>query len=206
LTPDVLKSLKFSFRMHLNGGSHHSARVTGNDDYGLSWTRKTDGSPNYLITEDTLEVDGNPEIRLDMHTKDPDLDGFCRAYNEWRQENPDADRRSATQIDAEAILAAADKAKAERAEKMPNEEVALRVLHDAYQRLEELGWRNAIYCPKDGGTFKAIEAGSTGIHDCIYQGEWPKGSWWCVWEGDMAPSRPILFKPNATAQTPKAAP
>jgi hypothetical protein len=205
LTPDVLKTLKFGLRMHLNGGDKHSARVTGNDEYGLSWTRKTNGSPEYLIIEDILEVDGNPDIRVDMRAEDRDIEGFCRAYNEWRQSSPDADRRSATEIDVEAIIAASDKAKAERAEKMPDEQSAIHAMWEAYHRLEELGWRNAIYCPKDGTMFKAIEPGSTGIHDCMYQGEWPDGSWWTVWEGDMGPSRPILFKLNADveAQSPE---
>lgn len=40
------------------------------------------------------------------------------------------------------------------------------------------GWREASYCPKDGTHFQAIEAGSTGIHDANYTGEWPNGSWW----------------------------
>jgi hypothetical protein len=62
-----------------------------------------------------------------------------------------------------------------------------------YQGLKRLGWNDAIYCPKDGTHFDAIEAGSTGIHDCNYQGEWPEGTWW-VFDGDMWPSRPILFR------------
>ena len=96
--------------------------------------------------------------------------------------------------EAEAIMAAADAAKAKRLADMPDETAALRCLMEAYTRLKELGWREAMYCPKDGSTFKAIEAGSTGIHDCHYEGEWPKGSYW-VTDGDVWPSRPILFKP-----------
>ena len=116
---------------------------------------------------------------------------------------------------------------------MPTEQDALHVLGQAHQRLEELGWRNAIYCPKDGSVFDAIEAGSTGIHDCIYEGKWPTGGWWVLADGDMWPSRPILYrekkaggvklpetpdaasvdsqdtapaKPNGTTQTPGIAP
>lgn len=66
-------------------------------------------------------------------------------------------------------------------------------------RLKELGWQEAEYCPKDGSEFKAIEVGSTGIHDCVYLGDWPKGGWW-VHDGDTYPSRPILWKPNASGQ------
>lgn len=83
----------------------------------------------------------------------------------------------------------------ERAKKMPDEESALAQMMEAFTRLKELGWREAIYCPKDGSMFSAIEAGSTGVHKCNYQGEWPTGSWW-VYDGDMWPSRPILWRPR----------
>lgn len=98
-----------------------------------------------------------------------------------------------TRAEAEELRKAADAARARRAEMMPDEKAALRVMSDAYQRLREFGWNSAIYCPKDGTHFQAIEAGSTGIHDCSYQGQWPKGSWW-IHDGDIWPSRPILFR------------
>lgn len=94
-------------------------------------------------------------------------------------------------IDPEALWAATQQAKADRAERMPDEQAALRVLHDAYTRLKELGWRDAIYCPKDGTEFQVIEAGSTGIHNCAYLGEWPTGGWYINGED---PLRPILFR------------
>ena len=72
-------------------------------------------------------------------------------------------------------------------------ERALLNLFEAYQDLKRLGWNDAIYCPKDGTWFDAIEAGSTGIHNCQYQGQWPNGGWW-VADGDVWPSRPILFR------------
>lgn len=77
---------------------------------------------------------------------------------------------------------------------MPDEDAAIRALFDAYIRLKDFGWNDAMYCPKDGSDFHVIEAGSTGKHRCVYEGEWPKGSWWIVEEGDMFPSRPVLFK------------
>lgn len=101
-----------------------------------------------------------------------------------------------TRTEADALWEAAKAAEQKRAEDMPAEQDALRVMCDAYRRLEQLGWRNAVYCPKDGSIFDAIEAGSTGIHDCFYMGEWPSGSWKIVDEGDVWPSRPILFKPK----------
>lgn len=81
-----------------------------------------------------------------------------------------------------------------RATLMPDEQAAISMLFEAYLRLKELGWNEAIYCPKDGLEFLAIEPGSTGQHTCTYSGEWPTGSWWIHADGDMWPSRPILFK------------
>jgi len=96
------------------------------------------------------------------------------------------------------LLADIEKHKLNRAEKMPNEKAALKQMSEAFTRLKELGWQEAIYCPKDGSIFKAIEAGSTGIQEsCHYSGEWPTGRWWVSDAGDLWPSRPILFKPNS---------
>lgn len=98
-----------------------------------------------------------------------------------------------TRAEANAIWESADRAQKERAERMPDEQSAIRAMWDAYQRLRELGWNDPSYCPKDGTHFKVIEPGSTGIHDANYHGDWPKGSWW-VYDGDIWPSRPVLFK------------
>lgn len=100
-----------------------------------------------------------------------------------------------TRAEADAIWAECERLEAKRAEDMPTEQDAINAMFEAYQRLRELGWREAMYCPKDGSIFKAIEVGSTGIHDCFYLGEWPKGNWEYPCEGDLWPSRPILFKP-----------
>lgn len=81
LTVDILKTLKFGLRMHLNGGENYSTRIEGNDEYGLYVTTHTDGSPNYLITEKRLGVDDTPEITLDLRSKERDLQAFCDAYN-----------------------------------------------------------------------------------------------------------------------------
>jgi hypothetical protein len=77
---------------------------------------------------------------------------------------------------------------------MPDEKTALRMLTDAFHRLKELGWKEAMYCPKDASEFLAIEAGSSGIHNCRYEGEWPSGHYWILADGDAWPSQPILFK------------
>jgi hypothetical protein len=99
------------------------------------------------------------------------------------------------QREAETIIAASDNAKARRAEQMPDERSAIEAMFNAWLRLKELGWREAQYCPKDGQLFDVIEPGSTGIHRCRYEGQWPTGSWWIVGDDDLWPSRPVLFRP-----------
>lgn len=77
--------------------------------------------------------------------------------------------------EADAIWAACDVEDAARAERMPDEKSAIKMLFDAWYRLKQFGWREAQYCPKDGTPFDIIEAGSTGIFDAIYSGSWPEG-------------------------------
>lgn len=98
--------------------------------------------------------------------------------------------------DFERIWAKADEAKIKRAADMPTEQNALDIMFQAWLRLKELGWNDAIYCPKDGSVFDAIECGSSGIHPCHYEGEWPKGTWWVHEAGDLWPSRPTLYRPT----------
>lgn len=99
--------------------------------------------------------------------------------------------------EVQAIWDAAEKRANHRAVDMPTEQDAINAMWQAYQRLKELGWREAIYCPKDGTVFDAIEAGSTGIHPCHYEGDWPKGFWWLHEANDLWPGRPVLFKERA---------
>src|SRR5213080_394944 len=98
-----------------------------------------------------------------------------------------------TRAEANTLWAACQKAAEDRRARMPDEKSALRAMHDAYIRLKDMGWNDAVYCPKDGSHFEVIEAGSTGIHDCAYQGKWPDGSW-LVYDEDIWPSRPILYR------------
>lgn len=118
-----------------------------------------------------------------LATGERDADGFPRFRHE-----------PLTRAEANAIRQAAEAARIKRAETMFDDRAALLALHEAHTRLKELGWREAIYCPKDGTHFQVIEAGSTGIHDCVYIGEWPTGSWAICEDGDMCPSHPILFR------------
>ena len=107
-----------------------------------------------------------------------------------------------TRAEGDMLWEAAKAAEAKRAADMPDEQAAINAMFSAWLRLKELGWREAIYCPKDGSTFKVIEAGSTGIFDCSYLGEWPSGSYWVSDEHDSYPSRPVMFKllPEAQAK------
>lgn len=77
---------------------------------------------------------------------------------------------------------------------MPTEQDAIRLMHDCYTRLKKLGWNDAMYCPKDGSTFDAIEVGSTGIFPTHYSGEWPDGHWWAEDGGDLWPAKPCLYR------------
>ena len=94
--------------------------------------------------------------------------------------------------EADALWAHVEREKARRETLMPDEQSAIKLMFDSYTRLRDFGWNDAIYCPKDGSLFLAIEPGSTGKHVCTYQGEWPDGRWWI----DDCPSRPVLWKPQ----------
>ena len=96
--------------------------------------------------------------------------------------------------EAEALWSAAEAEQQKRAADMPTERDAINALWSAYQRLKELDWNDAIYCPKDGSSFDVIEPGSSGIHTCHYDGEWPNGHWWIADAGDLWPARPILYR------------
>lgn len=91
------------------------------------------------------------------------------------------------------IWAAAEKR--ERDWREAGEVAHLNTMQQAYQALKACGWREIIYCPKDGSRFLAVEAGSTGVGVCYYSGKWPDGKWWMEASGDLWPSLPILWKP-----------
>jgi len=82
-------------------------------------------------------------------------------------------------------------------ERMPTEQDAVRAMWEAYHRLEELGWRNATYCPRDGRTVLFIEAGSSGIHEghCDDQDRaHRRPTVWLHDAGDLWPSQPVLYR------------
>lgn len=97
--------------------------------------------------------------------------------------------------EADSIMAEVNLRRAERASRMPDERSAINAMFDAWLRLKELGWREAVYCPKDGTSFDVIEPGSTGIHPCHYSGEWPTGYFMVGSDlDDYGLGRPVLFK------------
>lgn len=98
-----------------------------------------------------------------------------------------------TRAEADALWETCGLEKAKRAESMPDEASALRTLMDAYTRLQELGWRPAMYGPTDGRALEVIECGSTGIHKA-HRDE--KRRYW-VYDGDIWPSDPVLFREPA---------
>lgn len=77
--------------------------------------------------------------------------------------------------EADALWATCEMEREDRATRMPDERAAINAMFQAWYRLKELGWKEAIYCPKDGTPFDIIEAGSTGIFPAFYSGEWPDG-------------------------------
>lgn len=80
-----------------------------------------------------------------------------------------------------------------RAANMPTESRALQSLFDAWQRLKELGWREAMYCPTDETPCELIECGSTGIH-CGYRDN-ERRFWICDGAAqDIYPSTPVLYR------------
>jgi hypothetical protein len=106
----------------------------------------------------------------------------------------DGSRRIISEDEAKRLFEQAEASQKARAEKLPDEQAAINAMFEAFDRLRELGWQCAEYCPKDGTRFRVIEAGSTGVFDCTYQGDWPEGSYWIYDGGDIWPSRPILFR------------
>lgn len=95
--------------------------------------------------------------------------------------------------DARTIWARCEEADAKRRALMPDSMAALRMLQNALTRLRDEGWRDGIYCPKNGSTFAAIEFGSTGIFTGSCLGDWPDGRV-LVGDGTSHP-RGLLWKP-----------
>jgi len=88
--------------------------------------------------------------------------------------------------EAKALWEECEEARRKRAESMPTFLGAMSAISDAQQRMTELGWRPAIYCPKDRSRFAVVQFGSTGIFAGRYRGEWPEG-WIDLGDESMRP-------------------
>lgn len=107
----------------------------------------------------------------------------------------DGTRQPLHKSEADAIFAACEAADKKRRDQMPDSMAAISTLHDAITRLRDEGWREGIYCPKDGSEFAVIEFGSTGIFSGVYMGQWPKG--YVIMGGCSTDPHGILWKPQA---------
>ena len=139
-----------------------------------------------------------------MNTEDTDPVVGHKTFHEGSMQTRHEPLRAS---EAAALMAAVDEAKRRRAELMPTEQDAVRAMWEAYHRLEELGWRNATYCPRDGRTLLFIEAGSSGIHEGRCDDKDTAHRRPTVWlhdAGDLWPSQPVLYRepPNAGNEGP----
>ncbi len=70
------------------------------------------------------------------------------------------------------------------------ERVELLNLFKAWQRLKDLGWKEAMYAPRSNRRLHVIEMGSTGIHP----GERDSmGRFW-AYDVETYPANPILYR------------
>jgi hypothetical protein len=73
---------------------------------------------------------------------------------------------------AQSMWEASDRSQRERAERLPDSVACLSAICSADQRLRELGWKKATYCPRDGTEFAVCQPGSTGM----WKGFWTDDS------------------------------
>lgn len=75
---------------------------------------------------------------------------------------------------------------------------AIQCMFQAWLRLKELGWKEAIYAPYDT-PLDLIEVGSTGIHRgyCEMNLHLGRKVFWVYDNDDTYPSQPILFRVSA---------
>lgn len=83
LTVEQLKKLPFRLQMHLNGGENFSSMVKDNEEFGLVYSYRTNGRPEYKYTDRSISTtDG--KIVADMLSQDAEgeLARFVEKYNE----------------------------------------------------------------------------------------------------------------------------
>lgn len=112
-------------------------------------------------------------------------------HKTFRNEDGSFRHEPLRESEANAVMASIEAEKARRAELMPTEQDAVRMMCSAFQRLKELGWKETCYGPTNVEV-QLIEPGSSGIHRGSRWEPWPEKTWWI--DGDW-PSVPCLFKP-----------
>jgi hypothetical protein len=103
----------------------------------------------------------------------------------------DGSRVALSADEAKALWDAAERAQKERAERLPDVQSCLSSFLSAKDRMRELGWRESVYCPRDGSTFAVCQIGSTGIWSAFFSDPY-------ISYGDCveSPSRSMFFKPT----------
>lgn len=96
-------------------------------------------------------------------------------------------------MDVHSILREAAAQKTERAEQLPGEQDCIRVMVQARLRLQELGWSDITYAPKDGTYFESITAGFAGPADCCHLGS----GFFIAEGGDLWPAKPMMYRLKA---------
>ncbi len=105
----------------------------------------------------------------------------------------------------ERLVALSEREKRQRARDMKTVKDALEVAWRGWKRLQDLGFADACYCPKDGTPFDVVEWGSTGIFRCTYSGEWPDGHYMIEDGGDIWPTSrgDMLWRALTPSQEPE---
>ena len=95
--------------------------------------------------------------------------------------------------EANEIMARIEASNKRRAELMPTEKDAAKMLFEAWYRLKELGWKETCYGPTNQPVL-VVEPGSSGLHKAIRHEPWPEKTWWSF-DSEMYPMNPCLFRP-----------
>jgi hypothetical protein len=109
--------------------------------------------------------------------------------------------RECTQEEWDAMIEEIAAEKLARAQRMPDEAAALRQMFDAWTRLKELGFKEARHAPR-GHVVQVIEVGSTGLHEGYLDEKTKSALFWLLDNGDLWPSRPILYRPIPETSPP----
>lgn len=107
-----------------------------------------------------------------------------------------------TESEADELWAHCEAEAKRRGELIPDQEAAIKLMHDCCVRLRDMGWITPPKFTTKPGTykFKVIEFGSTGVFDvtCNVGGS-GKFQWWHASHGDIWPITPLMVKEVAEA-------